>query len=348
MKVIQTVTGLISPEDLGVTMMHEHTFWDMRGFRPPLPAEEDLRSFLTAPVDMNILGRIHYNMHQHLDNIHNTDSEVSTSEMFNYRHAGGDTICDVSTYGMGRNAKAVQAVAKATGLNIVLGTGLYVRESQPDFFRSMKNSELINLFVREATVGDDDGILSGIIGEIGISDPSLPSHEIELLEIAVKVQKESGLTIMIHPPFFEKAAHKILDVLEKNGANMERVIYAHIDPMCADTGYQASIINRGVCIEYDEFGMEFPCTLEHYVRRWLPSDIQRIRGIAELVARGYSSSIVLSQDICFKAMLKQYGGVGYAHILDNILPSMRDEGINDKSIMTMLCDNPRRLLSVER
>ena len=153
---------------------------------------------------------------------------------------------------------------------------------------------------------------------------------------------------MIHPPFFEQKAHEILDILEKAGADLERVIFAHIDPQCEDIDYQVSIVERGVCIEYDQFGMEFPCTLEKYVRRWLPSDIQRIRGIAGLIERGYADRIVVSQDICFKAMLKSYGGVGYSHLLENIVPSMRDEGLTKMHLKAIFEDNPKRLLTVER
>jgi len=268
--------------------------------------------------------------------------------MLAFRDAGGASICDVSSYGLFRNSKVLSEISQATGLNIILGTGLYVRASHPDAIRSMRLNDKIDLFIKEAIVGDENGILSGIIGEIGISDPALPQHDIESLQIASKVQQETGLSIMIHPPFFEKEAHRILDLLERFGANLERVIYAHIDPMCQDIDYQLSILKRGVCLEYDQFGMEFPCTFEHYVRKWLPSDIQRVRGIAELISRGFASNIVLSQDICFKAMLKQFGGVGYAHILENILPFMRDEDISDEDINTMLRENPKRLLSVER
>ena len=348
MKVIQTVRGYIKPENLGVTLMHEHTFWDQSCYRMELPEAHTQRAFLQSKVSIEMLGKLRYNMHQHWDNVVNTDPELSTAEMNEFKCAGGHSICDVSTYGLGRDSKGVRRVSAATGLNIVLGTGLYVQQSRPKALGEMSAAQLTELFVKEGTVGDENGILAGLIGEIGISDDSLPKPDVDLLKIVADVQKETGLSVMIHPPFFEKKAHAILDILEKAGADLERVIYAHIDPQCEDIDYQVSIAERGVCLEYDEFGHDFPCTLERYTRKWLPSDIQRVRGIAGLIERGHLDRVIVSQDICFKAMLKKYGGAGYSHILENIVPSMKDEGITDEHLNTIFINNPKRLLTVER
>ena len=54
--------------------------------------------------------------------------------------------------------------------------------------------------------------------------------------------------------------------------------------------------------------------------------------------------IVLAQDICMKLMMVKYGGWGYGHILNRVLPRFRRVGISEQAIRTMLVDNPRRLL----
>ena len=348
MKVIQTVRGNIKPEDLGVTLMHEHTFWDQGCYRNEQPEEITQRAFLQSKVSIEMLGKLHYNMHQHWDNVINDCPETSISEMNEFKYAGGHSIVDVTTHGISRDTKAIRRVAAATGLNIIVGTGLYVQQSRPKAMQEMTPTQLTDLFIKEGTVGDENGVVSGIIGEIGISDETLPPVDVTLLKIVSKVQKETGLSVMIHPPFFEQKCHAILDILEKEGADLQRVIIAHIDPQCEDIDYMVSLAERGVCLEFDQFGMEFPCTLEKYVRRWLPNDIQRIRGIAGLIDKGHVERVVMSQDICFKAMLKKYGGVGYSHILENIVPSMRDEGITNDQIKTIMVDNPMRLLTVDR
>ena len=341
MKKVQTVTGLIEPRALGVTITHEHIFWDQSCYRQPPPEEITHRSFLQSPVSIENLGKIRFNMHQHWDNTVQTDPEVSTRELLEFKYAGGNSICDATTYGIGRDTKAIRRVAAATGLNVILGCGLYVESSRPRRLAELSKNALTDIFIKEATQGDENGVFSGFIGELGISK-ELGRTDIELLEIAVEVQKATGMAIMIHPPFFEQKAHDILDILEKNGANMEKLVYAHIDAQCKFDDYQDSIAKRGVYIEYDEFGMDFPCTLENYVRKWLPSDIDRIRAIARQIELGNINRILVSMDICFKAMLKKWGGVGYSHLLENIMPSMRDEGFSPDHLNAIFIENPKK------
>lgn len=42
---------------------------------------------------------------------------------------------------------------------------------------------------------------------------------------------------------------------------------------------------------------------------------------------------------------KKYGGHGYTHILENVVPKMRQRGFNNDTINKILCDNPRTWLT---
>lgn len=55
-----------------------------------------------------------------MDNI-----EESISELKLFQAAGGRTICDVTPIGIRMKPEALPQVAKATGVNIVAGTGFY-------------------------------------------------------------------------------------------------------------------------------------------------------------------------------------------------------------------------------
>ena len=74
------------------------------------------------------------------------------------------------------------------------------------------------------------------------------------------------------------------------------------------------------------------------------SDIEKITDIIELIEKGYLSQILIAQDFCFKCDLAAYGGYGYAHIINNLLPFMRAKGMTGEQIHALLVDNPRRLL----
>jgi phosphotriesterase-related protein len=65
----------------------------------------------------------------------------------------------------------------------------------------------------------------------------------------------------------------------------------------------------------------------------------------KLIERGYLNQILLSQDVCLKINLAKYGGMGYTHILKKVVPMIKDAGISEQQINTMLVDNPRRVLA---
>ena len=54
---------------------------------------------------------------------------------------------------------------------------------------------------------------------------------------------------------------------------------------------------------------------------------------------------MLAHDICMKFMLTRYGGWGYAHIMDNIVPQFGLGGLSDRQITNMLIENPKRMLA---
>jgi len=111
--------------------------------------------------------------------------------------------------------------------------------------------------------------------------------------------------------------------------------------------------NTGCYIEYDTFSFEgwMPenCRMvlseDNPVKADLPNDAARINEIMALVEEGFLNQILISQDHCFKSRLCRYGGPGYAHILNNVVPLMRQKGITEEQIHTILVENPKRLLS---
>ena len=77
----------------------------------------------------------------------------------------------------------------------------------------------------------------------------------------------------------------------------------------------------------------------------MPTDVQRMERLEQLIEWGYEDKIVIAQDICFKHWASSYGGQGYAHILENILPRMRKRGFSKENIDNILIENPKRILT---
>ena len=63
------------------------------------------------------------------------------------------------------------------------------------------------------------------------------------------------------------------------------------------------------------------------------------------MADGYAESVTAAQDCCFQCDLVTYGGNGYGHILENIVPRLKNLGVDEKALHQILVENPKRVLT---
>jgi phosphotriesterase-related protein len=228
-----------------------------------------------------------------------------------------------------------------TGLHIIMGSALYVASSWSEEEKKLKPQDIKKVLLGEFLEGIGPMKLKpGVLGEVGISDIRNP-YEVKSLQGSAMAQKEIGCPILIHTPIWGKEGNAILDVLKDSGADLSKVALSHLDPTMADYDYADSLAKRGAYIVYDQFGMYLMSTEGIFI----PSDNERIVTLKEQIRRGNLKNILISQDVCFKICLTKWGGHGYAHILENIVPRLRREGISEEQIRTILVENPKRFLS---
>ena len=55
---------------------------------------------------------------------------------------------------------------------------------------------------------------------------------------------------------------------------------------------------------------------------------------------------MISHDIAWKTSLLRYGGYGYAHILQVVVPMMRKKGVKEEQVKAILIENPKRILAI--
>ncbi len=336
-----TVLGEVSPEKLGVVLPHEHLLWDQACWGHAAPQELGEREEYRKPVSLENRGTITYHAFDYPDNLCQTSVEVASAEAMLFRLAGGGTICDVSSAGLGRDTKALYRIAVETGLNIIMGSALYVASSWNDEEKKRSPQDIKKVLLNEFVNGIGPmRVKPGVLGEVGISDIRNP-YEVKSLQGSALAQKEIGCPILIHTPIWGKEGNAILDVLKEGGADLRKVALSHLDPTLADYDYADSLAKRGAYIVYDQFGMYLMSTEGIF----LPSDNERIWALKEQIRRGNLEHILISQDVCFKILLTKWGGHGYAHILENIVPRLRHDGFTEEQITTILVENPKRFLS---
>ena len=345
MGMIETVKGPIPSEKLGKTMMHEHCLVAQVDAYMKVDGDDpEYAEFLNSPLTPENRGRVLYNMHKHVDNMNLTDENLAIKEFGFYKKAGGDTIVDVTTPGIGRDPEALVRISDATGLNIVASTALYIEDSWPEKYKSMSKTEIADFFLDEIENGmDGTGIKPGYIGEIGMSD-DWTANEVKGLRAGGIASNKSGLSLTVHQPIFKTYGERICDILEDEGCDLDRVVLSHCDPTIYDLDYHLSLLERGVRLQFDQFAMEFQCTYGPYVKRWLPRDIERVRHIKKLCDLGWEDKITVSHDMCFKCLYKTYGGPGLSHIIENMTDYFLFEGVTKEQLNKILVENPKTIL----
>ena len=340
---VQTVLGVINPEQMEVTLPHEHIISDGSAWFVE-PAEATEKKMARAPVSLENLWWIRYHWFQNHDDMLMLDEEEAVAELMHFQWAGGRTVVEMSNIGLGRDPLALARISRRTGLNILMGSGYYFGASLPRGFEAKTEEEITDEIVRDITIGvANTGIKAGYIGEIGTSWPIDP-REIKSLRAAVKAQKITGANLNIHPGQAEQAAFEVLKIIEDAGADLSRTTMDHIDRAVRDPKNRLRLLEKGLTLEYDLFGREGYYPLQQRLID-LPTDHQRINEIIELIKAGFIKQILISSDIWNKHQRRTYGGWGYDHILRNVLPKMRVKGITDEQIHTLLVDNPRRVFA---
>lgn len=339
---VQTVLGLIDPADLGITLPHEHFCVDFSVWFVE-PKEASLKKMAYEPVSLENRNWIVHNPQNCLDNLRILDEEAVLNEVILFQREGGKTIVELSNRSVGRDPLSIARISRATGLNVIMGSGYYVGKSQgPDYDK--KTVDMITgEFIAEIQIGvGDTGIRAGIIGELGCSYP-LDDREKKCLLAAVQAQQQTGAAMNIHPGRSVHSPLEIIKLMREAGADITRVVMSHLDLIKHPVEILHELLQTGCYIEYDYFG-GYPFNTPSWGMAPRQCDGDRIEEICRLISEGYVKQLLISQDTGSKARTVRYGGGGYAHILRDIMPMMLAYGITREQIHTMMVENPKRML----
>lgn len=311
---VMTVTGQVSGEQLGATLMHEHLYCDIS---------------VHSGREDNIL----------------TDAPLMVDELAYLRRAGGRTVVDVTPEGIGRDPAMLQAISAGSGVQVVSGIAFYTEETYPAWSRGATESQIADYFVREIEEGRD-GVRAGLIGELASHNAERPEPavyrlteaETHLFRAAAQAQQRTGVAITTHAAL-GRGGHAQLAILERAGADLTRVAIGHCDAhwhkdIERDLDYYLPILEQGAFCSFDLIGWSE-----------LAPDEVRAERIAALVRLGYAAQIVLGSDTCRRSQLRANGGRGLDFLWTSFLPRLAAHGVAESDVRCMLVDAPRRLLA---
>jgi phosphotriesterase-related protein len=361
MKQVMTVLGPIDPGQLGLTSMHEHIMCDGSvarvGFEDRLP--RDVPVSVDDKVSLENVGLLRRNFVLTWDGLKIDDEPAVTQEVAEFKASGGRAMLEMSVPGLRLDVAAIQRISRASGVHIVVTTGLYVEASWPAQYRSMTIDQYCDHMRREVEQGiEDTGIRAG---HLKAAVSTLTEQEEKMLRAVARTALATGLSVTIHPGIFSVIGadgRRVVKILQEEGMDLSRVIIAHtqvfffehsLKTLIRDPAtwglrldYAKELLDVGVNLSVDCFGESYDAEF----RDWTyGTDWQRLAGLVALVQAGYSKQIVLGTDTWLKIQLRRYGGDGYCRLVRYVLPTLREVGVSDYDLRQMTLENPARLLA---
>lgn len=314
---VQTVRGPIDTAALGRVLAHEHVFLlnpELAANHPEAWGSEEER-IADAVVRLRAL-----------------------------KDRGIDTIADPTVLGLGRYVPRIQRIAEQVDLNIVVAAGLYTYNDLPLQFQlhgpgAMFDlpEPLTELFVHDIEHGIADTGVRAAFLKCAIDAHGMTPGVERVMRAVAQAHLRTGAPIMVHTHAHNGSALVAQDLLAKEGVDLGAVQLAH----CGDTtdlDYLRSLADRGSLLGMDRFGLDV----------FLPFE-QRVGTVADLCRLGYAERMVLSHDTtCFIDWFPEPMRAAvapnwhYTHISDEVLPALRERGVTEHQIDTMLVGNPRR------
>jgi len=126
---------------------------------------------------------------------------------------------------------------------------------------------------------------------------------------------------------------KQLEILKAEGVDPGRFIVGHVDER-PDIDVLSALAEEGCFIQFDVISKE----------HWL-LDATRAELVAAMIGRGYVHHLLLSHDCNRDYEMRYGGGEGYCHIFASCLPRLREHGVTEEDIQTMMVANPARAFS---
>jgi phosphotriesterase-related protein len=271
----------------------------------------------------------------------------ATADLVQLRQeAGVDTVVDLSSADIGRDAGLLREVSARSGVNIVVCTGHHRHFTLTTSMRSV--DELTEWFVRELSVGiDGTDTRAGIIKVASDRQGVQPAEE-RVLRAAGRAHLATAAPIYAHSCAPAGVGNRQADVLEEEGVPLSAVCIGHADDI-DHYDYALALAARGCWLGMDRYPGG-PSHLRDAEPRWQ----DRAEVVARLIADGFIDKVLLSHDHSIGLTVFEPDDVRRYHddhpdamllIHRRVLPYLESRCGRDDLADRLLVDNPRRFLS---
>jgi phosphotriesterase-related protein len=298
-----TTLGPKAASELGMILPHEHVFVDLRTSDTPGYAQADTGDVI----------------------------QLMAPEMKRAQAAGVTAIVECSTVGVGRRADIDLAVSRATGMPLVIPTGIYREPWIPDWAHDARQAKLADWMLGELQGEiEKSGVQAGWI-KLSAGDEGLTDCETKVLRAAATAGLATNAVIGSHT-IQGRVVREQLDILEAMSFDPHRFIWIHTQAE-PDIALQLEVAKRGVWLEYDSIGNS----------EWVSEDTILIN-IQRLLEAGLGGQLLLSHDRGWYDPGLPHGGLPkpYTYLTEQFLPRLRSAGVDEEMIKQVTRVNPFR------
>lgn len=325
-KTIQTVTGPISPDELGTTLMHEHFIFGFPGYQG----------------DVTFGG---------------LDKEAVLNEVAEFldsmKEFGLKTIVDATPNECGRDPALLKEASLRTGLNVICATGYYYEGGgSPLYFRLREmdgadvDQEIYEMMAKELYEGiGNTGVRAGVI-KLATSRGDMTPYEEHFFRAASRLAAEDPKIRIITHTEGGTCARKQAEYFLSHGVSPNQVSIGHICG-CMDIDELLSVAERGFYMNFDRIGFNGFLGA--------PLDSRRRAMICALLGAGYGDKIMVSHDHVFHdlgrvpvrpaAIADAMAKWNWDYIFRTFFPDLEKMGVSKAQLSKFVNENPKAFWS---
>jgi len=318
--VVDTVRGPVPAAGLGVTLMHEHVF---------VLSPEIIANYPEGWGDEQ------------------AREDAAVEKLNALKAVGVDTIVDPTVIGLGRYIPRIARIAERTTLQIIVATGVYTYNDVPMYFHftgpgtALDGPEpMVEMFISDITEGIAGTGVKASILKCATDEPGLTPGVERVLRAVAAAHRATGVPITTHTHAHTRRGLDQQRVFAEEGVDLSRVVIGHSGDT-TDLDYLEELVAAGSYLGMDRFGLDNILAFD-----------DRVDTVARMCARGHADKMVLAHDAsCYIDWLPEAAlplvlpNWHYLHIHNDVLPALRQRGVTEEQITTMLVDNPRAIFS---
>lgn len=323
-RMVNTVTGPVSTDDLGAVLAHEHVLFGYPGFQ--------------GDITENVWDEERF------------FSEV-TPVVETIKKQGIKTVVDATPNDMGRDVEMLKRFSERCGINVICSTGYYYEHGgAPAYWRFRKNfgfpadQELFELFKKEFQQGvAKTGIKAGVI-KVGTGIGEMTDYERMMFTAAAAVAKEDPNARILTHCTGGTMLKAQADFFLEQGVNPKQVQLGHAcdTRTLEDLMY---VLGKGFYCGFDRMGqINFD---------GMPDDEFRFAMICALASYGFGKQINLSIDRLYWIHGREFPfpeavvenltkNWHWTYIFEKVLPRLQSMGLSEEQTHNLMFENPQR------